>query len=319
MTDRPEPRKSTDTLAQKLRRSAELLFLKAVRLYTFNTPIAKGKYRAFLLARRICRNTPDGLDTELNDGRRFSIDFSSNMQDTLYFLGEYEKVITGFVEDLIRERGCKVFVDAGANFGWYTTLFAKYAGTRGEVHAFEPVPTTFENLRRNYELMGSPPNVRINNVALGEAESDAVINLFPDEPIGHASLSDHGHANAISFSCKIVRLDDYLETNQVSKVDFVKVDIEGAELKLLKGAERLFRQQAPPIFLMEMALKQTKSFGYLPDDLIKFFRSRADYQFFKIDEISERLIEIDGFAPDDIGANVLCIPRDSGLSERPPE
>ena len=319
MTDRPEPRKSTDTLAQKLRRSAELLFLKAVRLYTFNTPIAKGKYRAFLLARRICRNMPDGLNTKLNDGRRFSVNLSSNMQDTLYFLGEYENIITRFVEDLIRERGCKVFLDAGANFGWYTTLFAKYADTSGEVHAFEPVPKTFENLRRNYEMMGSPSNVKINNVALGEAESDAVINLFPDEPVGHASLSDHGHADAMTVNCKIIRLDDYIERNRVDNVDFVKVDIEGAELSFLRGAGRLFRQQAPPIFLMEMALNQTKSFGYLPDDLIKFLRSRADYQFFEIDEMNKSLIEIDGFAPDDIGANVLCIPRDSGLNERPPE
>jgi FkbM family methyltransferase len=298
-----------------LQRSFELLFLKAVRLYTFKTPIAKGKYRAFLLARRICRNVPDGLEARSKDGRRFSIDLSSNMQDTVFFLGEYEKVISKFVEEVIREHDCKVFVDAGANFGWYTTLFHKYAGENGEVHAFEPVPRTFDNLRRNFELMGSPSNVKINNAALGESEGDAMINIFPGESVGHASFSDHGRSEAISFDCKVIRLDDYLKSNNVNVVDFVKVDIEGAELSLLRGAETLFRQQTPPIFLMEMALNQTKCFDYLPDELIKFLHSHADYRFFKIDEINERLFEIDGFAPDDIGANVLCIPQKVPLGQ----
>ena len=292
-----------------LRHSFELAFLRAVRAYTFNTPIAKGKFRAFILARKLCGHVPDGLSAMSKDGRRFSVDLSSNMQDTVYFLGEYEPSISNFVEELIREHHCRVFIDAGANFGWYTTLFAKYIHGSGEVHAFEPVPNTFDNLRRNYELMGSPSNVKLNNLALGDTDSVAVINIFPGESVGHASLSDHGRREAVAFECKVIRLDDYLASNSVGNIDFVKVDIEGAELSFLKGSESLFRQSTPPIFLMEMALNQTQSFGYLPNDLIQFIRSRADYRFFKIDEVKNRLVEIEGFEPDDMGANVLCIPR----------
>ena len=64
---------------------------------------------------------------------------------------------------------------------------------------------------------------------------------------------------------------------------------------------------------MEMALNQTKSFGYFPDDLIKFLSARADYRFFRIDEVNERLIEINGFDHDDVGANVLCVPQEISL------
>ena len=310
MADRPNKPQGSESFSQKARGAASLLFHKAVRSYTFNTPIAKGKYRVFLLARRLCGNVPDGLQATSKDGRRFSIDLSSNMQDTVYFLGEYENVISKFVEKLVRKHNCKVFVDAGANFGWYTTLFHKHAGDTGQVHAFEPVPKTFDNLRRNFELMGSPSNVKINHLALGDAEREMVINVFPGESVGHASLSDHGRDETVGFACRVVPLDDYLKVNRVGSVDFVKVDIEGAELSFLKGAETLFKQPTMPIFLMEMALNQTKSFGYLPDDLIKFIHSRADYRFFKIDEINEALVEITGFLPDDIGANVLCIPRE---------
>lgn len=300
---------ASKSVARRWRNSLEMAFLKTVRLYTFHTPIAKGKYRAFLIARKLCKHKLAGLSGVARDGRMFFIDLSSNMQDSLYFLGEYETVISRFVEAVIRDYRCKIFVDAGANFGWYTTLFAKYAGKEGYVHAFEPVPSTFDNLQRNLDLMGRPANVKLNNFALGEANSKAFINVFPGEPLGHASLSNHDGSESIQFACDLVPLDEYLKVNKVGNVDFVKVDIEGAELTFLKGAESLFHQQKPPVFLMEMALNQTNRFGYIPNDLIQFLRAHADYQFMKIDETNEILVEIDGFGKDDIGANVLCIPR----------
>ncbi len=57
-----------------------------------------------------------------------------------------------------------------------------------------------------------------------------------------------------------------------------------------------------------MALGTTQGFGYLPNDLIEFIRSRADYLFYKLDDTNGSLTEIDGFVPEDIGANVLCVP-----------
>jgi FkbM family methyltransferase len=300
---------ASKSVARRWRNSLEMAFLKTVRLYTFHTPIAKGKYRAFLIARKLCKHKLAGLSGVARDGRMFFIDLSSNMQDSLYFLGEYETVISRFVEAVIRDHSCKIFVDAGANFGWYTTLFAKHAGKEGYVHAFEPVPSTFDNLQRNFDLMGRPANVKLNNLALGEAKSKAFINVFPGEPLGHASLSNHDRSESIQFACDLVTLDEYLKVNNVGDVDFVKVDIEGAELNFLKGAESLFHQPKPPVVLMEMALNQTNRFGYLPNDLIQFLQAHADYQFMKIDETNEILVEIDGFEKDDIGANVLCIPR----------
>jgi hypothetical protein len=92
-------------------------------------------------------------------------------------------------------------------------------------------------------------------------------------------------------------------------VNFVKVDIEGAEMMFLKGAEKLFAQKRPPIWLMEMALQQTSNFGYLPNDLIQFMGQRADYDFFKVDEPNTKLVRIEGFEAGDIGANVIAFPR----------
>ena len=277
-------------------------------MYTINTPISRGKYRAFLTARSICKTVPRDLIGTAKDGRQFSIDLSSGMQDTVYFLGEYEPAITALIEPVIKKNGCRTFIDAGANFGWYTTLFFKYARDVGSVHAFEPLPVTFACLERNHELMGSPQNVRINNLALGDEETELTINVFPGEPTGHASLSDHQRADAEKFQCKVVTLDSYLNQNNVGAVDFIKVDVEGAEMSLLRGADRLFGQDVQPIWLMEMALNQTRNFGYTPNDLIEYFKERGEYKFFKIEEEAVRLEEITGFDENDIGANVICIP-----------
>ena len=86
------------------------------------------------------------------------------------------------------------------------------------------------------------------------------------------------------------------------------VDVEGAELRLLKGATAVLAQPVPPVIIMEMAMGTSSVFGYVPNDLIEFIRSKADFNFYKIDEINGKLIEITGFAPDDIGANVICVP-----------
>ena len=77
----------------------------------------------------------------------------------------------------------------------------------------------------------------------------------------------------------------------------------------LRGAERLFAQKNKPIFLMEMALAQTGRFGYSPNDLIAFIAERGPYTVYRIDEVQRRLSVIEGFAPDDIGANVFCVPQ----------
>ena len=278
--------------------------LKLLRVYTYNTPVRKGSSRLMLLALKLAPKTIDDLVARTPDGRWFAVDLSTGMHGTVFFFGEYEPFITKLVEDLIGEGD--VCIDAGANFGWYTTLTAKLVGRSGSVHAFEPVPSTFRELQANTAMLAFPERVELNQLALSDAESEAVITLYDGLPTGHASL-----APAVDFGasqpCITVRLDTYVAEKGIENVNLLKADVEGAELSLLKGAETLFRQQVPPIIVMEMALATSRPFGYIPNDLIEFIRSRADYAFYKIDEVKWRLIPIQGFDRSDIGANVLCV------------
>lgn len=293
---------------KSVRDKIEDAWLSLLRVYTFNTPIAKGKYRLMQLGMHACVSYPKTVESELKDGRRISLAISPGIGEAVYFLGEYEKEITAIVNSLVKDGD--VCIDVGANFGWYTTLLRRLCGETGEVHTFEPVPSMLANLKRNYELMGSPRNVFINNSALGDYEGEASINVFSDGP-GFSSLSAQGRKDTDTVSCAMTTLDSYLTRNLRDKhVNFVKVDIEGAELMFLKGAQKLFDQRIPPVMLIEMAAKQSRSFGYAPDDLVKFIAMRAQYDFYAVNEYSGYVKRIEGFDPDDIGANVFCIPKE---------
>lgn len=294
-----------------MRRILEEIWLRFIRLYTYNTPVSKGKYRLFQTALRFCKLPHESLAVRSKDGRLFSVNLTTGMQDYVFFFGEYEKVLSRVASTLI-DRG-DICLDVGANFGWYTTLMALHCGNAGEVHAFEPVPQSFRELEKNYALYGSPENVFINEIALGDREGMISINIIDGEPTGHASIAKMGDSKSSSYECRMTTLDRYLVKNGVGDVNFVKVDIEGAEMMFLQGADRLFKQEKRPIFLMEMALGTTRHFGYLPNLLIEFIGSRGDYEFFSVDEVRSKLRRIERFADDDIGANVFCIPRSVSL------
>ena len=289
-------------------------WLRFIRLYTYYTPIRKGKYRLYQTALKLVKERPRELLTTVRDGRRFVVDLTTGMQETLFFIGEYERFITRVAEKLIGQG--ETCVDAGANFGWYTTLMSERVGPNGLVLAFEPMPRTFNELSRNRDLLRFKENVTINNLALGDHEGTVQINLFEGEPSGHASLSAKSQIGISSFDCPMTTLDQYLSENGVGNVDFLKADIEGAEMMLLKGADRLFEQKVPPIILMEMALEQSRHFGYTPDELVKYISSRGAYDFYKVDEPNECLIKIEGFDRSDIGANVFCIPVNSAPEKK---
>lgn len=258
-----------------------------------------------LLALKLVPKPPTGLFTTVPDGRKFAIDFTTGMQETVFFMGEYEPFITELVSHLVSNGD--VCVDAGANFGWYTTLLAELVGPAGSVHAFEPVPKTFCELEENVALLRDRSSVHLNQLALSDGEAEALVNVFANEPTGHASLAA-GAAGSSSFQCRTISLDGYLSKNERRSVNFLKADVEGGELALLKGSEMVLRQEKPPLIVMEMSLILSQRFGYLPDDLIRFIGSLAEYEFYRIDETRRTLVRMHGFSDGDLGAYVLCVP-----------
>ena len=102
-------------------------------------------------------------------------------------------------------------------------------------------------------------------------------------------------------------MNDYIHDMKIDKVDIVKCDIEGSELKMLEGAVDLFALDKPPIWLFEMNKDTSKSFGYLPHDILEFLMQFDKYVFFKIEGAWGPIKMMKDVYDYENGDNVLCI------------
>jgi FkbM family methyltransferase len=172
--------------------------------------------------------------------------------------GALEKAEADMTLRLIRE-GDTVF-DIGANIGWYAlTLGRRFKRLR--VHAFEPIPDTFARLRAHAALNGDK-RVALHNLGFSDQRGKATFYFRPDNSV-NASGADLGTGGR-KVTCRIERLDDFARK---TRVDFIKCDVEGAELFVFKGGLRVLARDTPVIF-SEMLRKWSASFGYHPNEII---------------------------------------------------
>ena len=139
-----------------------------------------------------------------------------------------------------------VAFDIGANFGYYTCLLA---GLCREVHAFEPVPWLAARMERNVALNGFR-NVKINRAALSESEGTATLHL-PDQSDanwGTSSLVHDSGAGREQIQVPALALDAYCHRNDL-RVDFLKLDVEGAEHLVLRGGLATLRRWKPRLII----------------------------------------------------------------------
>jgi FkbM family methyltransferase len=209
-------------------------------------------------------------------------------------------------------------LDIGANYGYFTLLLSDLVGPSGRVHAFEPVPTTWQRLNDTVRSSALFTNVTLHRAAVSASDGMATIHL-PGEDSGQASLrrQDSGswehHSQVETFTVPTVALDTHESTAR--PIAFIKCDVEGAELPALQGMVRsLTRWQ--PLLLLEVCGAWTRSFGYKPADVFRFLRAHGYDRFVEVGPVP-RLVE-EGSLPDDASFDVLCSgPRSSRGSRHP--
>lgn len=186
--------------------------------------------------------------------------------ETMNF-GSYEASDLSMILNLINE-GSTVF-DIGGNIGWYAINIAR-SKKNVHVHAFEPIPKTFNYLKRNLEL-NDIHTVHPHNFGFSNKEQDLAFYYYP-EVSGNASMANvSNNIAAQQITCHVRKLDDYILENNLS-VDFIKCDVEGAELFVFQGGIRSLRQHKPVIFA-ELLRKWAAKFNYHPNEAIELFKS----------------------------------------------
>jgi FkbM family methyltransferase len=195
----------------------------------------------------------------------------------MVFGGGYEEAERRFVESWLRPG--MVVLDLGAHNGFYTLLASRRVGSTGLVVAFEPSPRERNRLLTHLQL-NRCKNVHVESLAVGDARAKADFFVVDGAGTGLNSLrcpSSNEPVQKVTVS--VTTLDDYLLRTQLSKVDFVKMDVEGAELSVLKGGGTLLRRRPRPIILCEVEDARTKPWGYEAQEIIQFLL-RLDYGWF---------------------------------------
>lgn len=219
----------------------------------------------------------------LKDGRRYHFDANDRVARmyTVPHTGTFEAKETEFVRNFIRPG--QVCFDIGANFGWYTILLSRLVGSEGHVHAFEPIPHTFDVLHKNVTL-NECENITITKVALDSKKGEKELFL-PDIGVSGSFCLHEYEKDYDIFRCPTETLDNYCIEHGINRVDFIKADIEGAEWSMLKGATEIIRESMPVLFL-EIQQKSTTLFEYEPVELFDWLMSFGYKPYHVSDESS---------------------------------
>jgi FkbM family methyltransferase len=182
------------------------------------------------------------------------------------------------------------FFDIGANVGWYSLNIAKHFPD-ARVFAFEPIPVTFNSLKRNIDI-NQPSNINLHNFGFSNREETLKFYYYP-EGSSNASAANLSEGETVrEVLCQVRKLDDFVRNAEVS-VDFIKCDVEGAELFVYQGGIECIKRDKPVIFT-EMLRKWSAQFNYHPNDIIELLvqvgyrcfvaKQKTLSEFFAMDE-----------------------------------
>ena len=244
-------------------------------------------------------------------GVRFECDFKLDPRVGDMFFSAYEPDEVAVLERYLKPGD--VFVDVGANIGYLTAIGASLVGPKGQVHSFEPVPAYFARLKA---LCAANPGyaIQANNIALGESDGTAEIAQSADGNIGWNSMVPGmlGGEGNVRHAVPVRRLDEYLSERGVARVALIKIDTEGFELPILRGASGFLDAAAaggaPPPILCEVAPGAYPLLGSKVADLFDFM-GRYVYRAFDVEHGAR---PVRGEALEET-TNVLFVPE-----KRPP-
>lgn len=194
-----------------------------------------------------------------------------------------------------------VFVDAGASVGLMTMFASERVGATGRVLAFEPLPRRYQQLCSSITLNGRK-NVEVFNSGLGA--SFRKLEIYEDR-VSPSMVPQAGSVSA--YPTHVERLDEVLAQRGMTRVDMLKVDVEGFELEVLEGAGELLRGEDAPILCVEYGMYDDKE-----AKLLEFLWALPGYELFQLKGTKKRespLVQLARGTPIRARDNVFCFPR----------
>src|SRR5215213_3633484 len=202
------------------------------------------------------------------------------------------------------EPGNTVF-DIGAHIGIHTILLSHLVGPEGSVFAFEPNTELLPSLEQTISVL---PNVTLHKIALSDETAEGLLVVPGDATM--ASLrdwTDGMHGSTHNVACELHRLDDMSLRGVLQQPDFIKCDVEGAELLVFRGGRKMLDRADAPIVLFEANTNSARGFGLPMSAAMDFLASlnASGYHFFEI-ERGAKLVPVRSLRSNH--TNVLAVP-----------
>jgi FkbM family methyltransferase len=211
------------------------------------------------------RLAADGVLTRrLVNGCTIACDLEQYIDRHIYFLGLYEPVELYLITRLLEPDA--TVVDGGANIGLYSLMMSTVVGETGSVHAFEPVPGTHaklvENVGRNRLT-----NVTVTQAGLSDRTGIVTLGLEQENGDNTGAFGIGHRKSESSVDISTMPFDEYAAAHSLESVDFVKLDVEGSELRALHGMRGVLGRDEPTL-LVEVCRETARRAGFSPDDIL---------------------------------------------------
>ncbi len=282
------------------------LLLKLLLFYSHRMPYHRGKWQIVehLLTLLRLRSDVEAMELEVERrGVRWHLKPGCLVQRSLYLFGVYEINETNWVLDQVEDNWN--VLDIGSNFGYYSMLIASRA-PKATIYAFEPHSVSYAALDRHRQ-MNHYDQVKPQRIALSDSEGSLRLVVPPSVNGGIGHLETGGGDVAAGHQIEDVQtmpLDSFASRNAIDRVDFIKIDVEGAELMVLDGARETIARCRPKM-LIEINPSALQRFGRSAEELLERIRSLG-YRAYRIR--GKKLEELQDTASIGDYVNVACLP-----------
>jgi FkbM family methyltransferase len=248
-------------------------------------------------------------------GLTIQIHLGNDLSRPLLVGGCFEPNEFAFLNSVLQEG--MVFVDAGANEGLYSLFASRCVGASGRVFSFEPSQREFDRLGCNIQLNGLE-NVHAVQAALTEKSGSVELNVARATHGGQNTLGEFAYQVSLlrRETVSAQTLDGFAAEFGLTRLDFLKMDVEGAELRVLEGSREVLRRLRPTI-LFEVSDAALRGQGDSLPDVLEFLRLQ-DYRLYAF---SERTGAPLPFTSEIQSENMIAVPAEktsfmpSGLPE----
>lgn len=196
------------------------------------------------------------------NGLYMRVNARDHIQKNIFWYGHYEEQVSHVWQNLIHDES--IVLDVGANVGYFTLLAAAKARA-GNIFSFEPISAFRDLLRQNIAL-NHFTNIDVLTFCVSDKHGWAKMYIANEANIGMTALLPPENFSGRKETVETIALDDWTKEKNLARVDFVKIDVEGAEKKVLDGMKNILQKHQPVLFV-EIISAQLCKFGSSADEI----------------------------------------------------